>query len=209
MAETKHFGALAAAAGTLVAGGVLLLTLLVGVEPAGAAFPGQNGEIVFASKHYPGGVDGEIYTINSNGTGDPVRLTNNTVKDSYPAWSPDAPLPGGNQIAFSSDRDGNPGDIYTMNPSLVTELGPNGLIINLTTDRLTNSSAWDVWPAWSPDGNKIAFVSNREDHQEIYTMNSNGSGEAPLNNGIDVQGVEPDWQPLRQTPVLPHRQLQP
>src|SRR5215204_1365308 len=137
MAKTNYWGALSATAGTVVAGGLLLLMLLVVVEPAGAAFPGQNGKIAFASKHSPGGFDGvdyEIYTMNSNGTG-VVRLTNNTAHDREPAWSPDAPpLPGGNKIAFTSDRDGDY-EIYTMNPTLVTQLGPLGLTFT-PTDRL-------------------------------------------------------------------------
>jgi len=98
---------------------VLLLILLVVVEPAGAAFPGKNGKIVFASRHSPGGFDGsndyEIYTVNSNGTGEPDRLTKNTWNDREPAWSPDTPpLPGGNRIAFTSNRAGDY-EIYTMN----------------------------------------------------------------------------------------------
>jgi tricorn protease len=69
-------------------------------------------------------------------------------------------------------------------------------------------------PAWSPDGNKIAFVSTREQGWEIYTMNSNdGKAVHRVTNSSSLQSpmivAEPDWQPLRETPVLPHRQLQP
>ena len=30
--------------------------------------------------------------------------------------------------------------------------------------------------AWSPDGRKILFVSNRDRNSEVYVMNSDGSG---------------------------------
>src|SRR5215212_430799 len=94
----NHLGVvLAVAAGTLVAGGLLLLMLLVVVEPAGAAFPGQNGKIAFRC-------GSQICTMNPNGTGEPVRLTSKHEYDFHPAWSPggNTPIPGGNLIAFVS-----------------------------------------------------------------------------------------------------------
>ena len=78
----------AAAAGVLAAVGMLMLMLVL-VEPAGAAFPGQNGKIVFSSQRAGGHFDSphEIYTMNSNGTG-VVRLTNDTPGDFVPDWQP-------------------------------------------------------------------------------------------------------------------------
>src|SRR5918997_2026205 len=121
--------AAAAAAGVLVAVGVLVLTMLLVVdEPAGAAFPGQNGKIAFTSNRDG---DSEIYTMNPNGQG-VDRLTNNPKNDFEPAWSAD-----GNKIAFYSTRDGND-EIYTMNPN------GQGL------DRLTNNTQGDYEPDWQP-----------------------------------------------------------
>jgi hypothetical protein len=63
MAKTYHsFGGLAAAAaaGVLVAVGMLLLTIVVMVEPAGAAFPGKPGKIAYRCYD---GKDYEICTI--------------------------------------------------------------------------------------------------------------------------------------------------
>ena len=46
---------------------------------------------------------------------------------------------------------------------------------------LTNNDASD-WgrPAWSPDGSKIAFTSDRNGSTEIYVMNADGSGVTRL-----------------------------
>jgi TolB protein len=73
--------------------------------PAGAAFPGTNGRIAFATDLHG---DLEIYTMNPDGTGQ-VRLTNHPATDRAPAWHPSAP-----KIAFSTDRDGDV-EIYVMN----------------------------------------------------------------------------------------------
>ena len=49
-------------------------------------------------------------------------------------------------------------------------------------------------PAWSPDGRKLAFVSQREGNAEIYVMNADGSG---LRNLIRTPSddLDPSWSP--------------
>jgi hypothetical protein len=65
MAKTKHFGPLAAAAGALVAVGlVVLIMLVVEVRPAEATFPGKPGKIAYAGRD---ATDFEIYTIKPGG----------------------------------------------------------------------------------------------------------------------------------------------
>lgn len=39
---------------------------------------------------------------------------------------------------------------------------------------LTNDPDFDGEPAFSPDGSKIAFVSDRDGNREVYVMDSNG-----------------------------------
>jgi Tol biopolymer transport system component len=45
---------------------------------------------------------------------------------------------------------------------------------------LTRTPAYDSDPAWSPDGRKIAFVSNRDGSYGVYVMNADGSGQRRL-----------------------------
>ncbi len=47
--------------------------------------------------------------------------------------------------------------------------------------QLTTSAADDVDPAWSPDGAKIVFISNRDGNFEIYVMNADGSKPDAVN----------------------------
>jgi len=60
---------------------------------------------------------------------------------------------------------------------------------------LTSNSAWDDDSAWSPDGTKIVFSSDRDggDDFHLYTMDADGSDVAQVTAHY---AVEPDWQPL-------------
>ena len=73
------------------------------------------------------------------------------------------------KIAFTTDRDGNE-EIYVMDAD-----GSN-------PTRLTNNSADDGQPAWSPDGSQIAFGSFRDGNPEIYVMDADGSNQTNLTN---------------------------
>jgi len=56
--------------------------------------------------------------------------------------------------------------------------------------RLTNNQADDFQPAWSPDGSRLAFVSDREGNFEIYVMSADGWGQARLTNNA-ADDIEP------------------
>jgi tricorn protease len=88
--------------------------------------------------------------------------------------------PKGNRAVFSAR-----GDIFTA----PIEHGP--------TRNLTKSSnAHDKWPAWSPDGERIAFISDRTGEEEIYLVNQDGSGglEQLTDDGKEMRYL-PRWSP--------------
>lgn len=87
------------------------------------------------------------------------------------------------KIVFNSFRNDPNGDIFIMDAS-----GTN-------QTRLTNNSAVDLQPQWSPDGAKIVFRSERDGGglSAIYVMNADGSNQIRLtNNGFDAA---PAWSP--------------
>jgi len=140
--------------------------------------PGPQSKIAFASDR-----DGdlEIYVMNADGMG-LVRLTENSVPDWCPAWSPD-----GGRIAFTSGDEFEE-EIYAMNAD------GSGVV------RLTESYSHDSHPNWSPDRTKIAFESDRgksgELNFEIYVMNADGTEQVNLSRTpFPAEDVLPSWSP--------------
>ena len=87
------------------------------------------------------------------------------------------------QIAFTRYTRFAPPDfeseVYTIN---VDGSGEKGL---------TDSPGLDAFPAWSPDGEKIAYVTGVIDGNEtIHVMNTDGSGRKRL-----AEGNWPSWSP--------------
>lgn len=59
---------------------------------------------------------------------------------------------------------------------------------------ITNSSARESWPTWTPDVNKIAFQSDRDKNWEIYLINADGTELQRLTDN-DFKDSEPAWRP--------------
>ena len=97
-----------------------------------------------------------------------------------PALSPD-----GKQVAVSRVelQTGTAADIWLIDIERGTQI------------RLTTDPASDTFPSWSPNGDRIAFVSSRNGATSIYQKPSNGSSaEEALVSSPEVK-YNPTWSP--------------
>jgi Tol biopolymer transport system component len=121
-------------------------------------------------------LDGSTFKMWYHGLGGGIQQIGYATS---PASLPDLQISG--KIVFEALRDGN-SEIYTMN------------VDGTEQTRITNNSAADLLPYWSPDGTKIAFDSDRDGDREIYVMNADGTGETRLTNSSGAD-IFPSWSP--------------
>ncbi len=135
------------------------------------------------------------------------NLTESDADEVTPSWSPD-----GGQLAFVSNRSGNP-HIYVMNAdgtgarrltyagiyNSTPDWGPNGLIVFTGLDegnadiftvdlggnlrRLTQDQGKNKDPRWGPDGRYITYVSRRSGSWNLYLMTPDGRYQWMIVNG--------------------------
>ena len=113
-----------------------------------------------------------------------TNLTNDPGWDGLPDWSPD-----GLRIAFASDRNGNR-EIFVMDHD-----GENQtrLTVDLREPNFPRVQG-DQNPAWSPDGSRIGFDSDRKGHREVYVMDRDGQNPTRITH--EQQAVHhPAWSP--------------
>jgi len=60
--------------------------------------------------------------------------------------------------------------------------------------QLTDSPARDRYAAYSPDGEKVAFVSDRSGEEQVYIINADGTGLQQVTH-TDTRKLEIDWSP--------------
>lgn len=99
-------------------------------------------------------------------------------------WSPD-----GKRLAFTIRIPGVLNDIYIVD------------IDGEALRQLTENPAQDLYPSWSPDGQWIAFWSNRDGGNAVYLMGADGANLKRL-----ASGRSPEWSPDGQRIAFVSRQ---
>ena len=96
------------------------------------------------------------------------------------------------RIAFMSTRSERNSEIFVMNPD------------GKRVRRLTEHPQYDAVPAWSPDGQKITFMSLRDEHRiqaggiilgDIYVMNPDGANPINLTQSVERPDGVSSWSP--------------
>ena len=156
-------------------------------EEANPSWSPDGEKILFTATH---SAREQIYVMNADGT-DSKRLTKNTFRDLSPEFQPlDVPakeslpiLRDNGMLIFSSIRNGTSAELYVMKSD-----GSNA------TQLVNSINAMDSQAMWSPEGDKIAYVSSREGLHEIVIINSNGTSRSVVHqNAAPFAGL--DWSP--------------
>jgi len=119
----------------------------------------------------------EIYIADYDGANQ-RRVTVSRVLNLFPSWTPD-----GRAIAYTSYLTGFPDVIvsHMFEGRMATPAGG--------TTEVHNSL-----PAFSPDGTQIAFNTNRDDNNDIWVVNVDGTNLRRLTNHPMID-TSPTWSP--------------
>ncbi len=128
----------------------------------------------------------DIYVVRRDGTG-LRQLTNGEAADFEPSWSPD-----GQRIAFSSSRANGTLDVWTMDVN-------GGSLRQLTQSSVTAPVAGSGYsassPAWSPDGQTLAYVIGANFRVQLWRMRADGSDKRQLFASTTDNALSPTWSP--------------
>lgn len=93
--------------------------------------------------------------------------------------------PNGERIAFTYPQGGKFTDMYTIDKS--------GALDSVV--RLTKDATFDDAPAWSPDGEKIVYYSDKSGYLDIWMINADGSDPVQLTNDEYADRYPDYWAP--------------
>ncbi len=153
-----------------------------------AAFSPDASQIAYCAS---AGGPFEIWTMQADGT-QQTQVTKLGGRALFPDISPD-----GSRIAFAGTQGSDEHtEVY------VVDAATGGDLVALTSCAGGKAGCANDYPAWSPDGTKIAFV-HQDDidadeagvNQQVWVMNADGSDPQALTTGPEPKDQVPDWNP--------------
>ena len=146
-------------------------------------------------------------------SGEKIFFTSNRAGDDYEIYAMDPDGSNVSQLTFHPNMEGHDhGAVLSPDKSKIVFLYGIGDFqeirvmdaqsedIDNTNSRLLFSSDRVAYPRWSPDGSKIVFSSGGQENEDVYIMNSDGTGVVPLTDWCGADG-SPDISPYGSTIV--------
>jgi Tol biopolymer transport system component len=120
---------------------------------------------------------GGVYVMNSDGSNQ--HLLTGQKLTSHPLWSAD-----GKEIVYSKKRVPS----LNLNSDIFRCDDRESNIIQMTFDGMS----WAI--SWSPDDQKILFLSERDGSRDLYLMDKDGKNQTRITTGMNAN-VQAQWSP--------------
>jgi len=167
-------------------------------EAAGKGKPGGgttnvNPVIVYVAVSSSGPYN-ELAVANADGSNQTALLSSDQVGYFFPAWSPDFNLsePGFQGSVVFEQWSGSVAAPFIVLKIIDVTVTSSGLEIGTLQELVRNASA----PAWSRQGDKIAYVSHQEGEKGIHIFDLTTGTDTLLIPALDTQDAGwPAWKP--------------
>ncbi len=109
------------------------------------------------------------------------------------------PLKPARNVAFTTDEGTWLSiDVSPDGRTIVTDIAGDLYTIPIAggkATRITNGLPFDAQPRWSPDGRKIAFVTDKDGSDDIWVIDADGRNPKQVTRSDRVQWLSPEWTP--------------